>query len=227
MKLLSWNYRGLGNCRVVQELVDIVQAQDPMIVFLSEKWSSKEYMLWVRDRIQCVGCFTIPTDGRGGGLALLWKKNIDVWVDSFSGYHIDAIIHVNSENAWRLTGFYGEPEASHRSEGWNMLRMLSSKPKLPWCCFGDFNELLEVQDKKYGAPRAHNLMENFWDVLDFCGFVDLGYLGPDFTWRGRRRGEMIWERLDRGFANYEWLTKFPTSRVRHLNCRWEASQVAS
>ena len=29
-----------------------------------------------------------------------------------------------------------------------MLRMLSSKPKLPWCCFGDFNELLQVEDKK-------------------------------------------------------------------------------
>ena len=78
MKLLAWNCQGLGNRRAVQELVDIVQAQDPMIVFLSETWSSKEYMLWVRDRIQCVGCFMVPTDGRRGGLALLWKKGIDV-----------------------------------------------------------------------------------------------------------------------------------------------------
>ena len=29
---------------------------------------------------------------------------------------------------------------------------------------------------------------------------------------------MIWERLDRDVANYEWLTKFPTGRVGHLNC---------
>lgn len=28
---------------------------------------------------------------------------------------------------------------------------------------------------------------------------------------------MIWEKLDRGVANYEWLSKFPTGRVRHLN----------
>ena len=28
----------------------------------------------------------------------------------------------------------------------------------------------------------------------------------------------IWEMLDCGVANYEWLTKFPTGRVRHLNC---------
>ncbi|XP_030939934.1 uncharacterized protein LOC115964836 [Quercus lobata] len=152
---------------------------------VDETWSSKEYMLWVRDRIQCVGCFTVLTDGRGGG----------------------------------------EPEANCRREGWNMLRMLSSKPKLSWCCFKDFNELLEVQDKKCGAPRAHNLMENFQDVLDFCGFVDLGYSGPDFTWRGRQRGEMIWERLDKGVANYEWLTKFPTDWTKEW--LWRAEDVSA
>ena len=56
-----------------------------------------------------------------------------------------------------------------------MLRMLSSKPKLSWCCFGDFNELLEVQDKKGRVPRDQNLMENFHEVLDVCGFFYLGY----------------------------------------------------
>ena len=35
-----------------------------------------------------------------------------------------------------------------------MLIMLSSKPKLPWCYFGDFNELLQVEDKMGGALRA-------------------------------------------------------------------------
>ena len=26
------------------------------------------------------------------------------------------------------------------------------------------------------------------------------------------------ERLDRGIGNYEWMTRFPTGRVKHLNC---------
>ena len=69
--------------------------------------------------------------------------------------------------------------------------MLSLKPKFPWCCFGDFNELLEVKDKRGGAPRAHNQMQMFRDALDQYGFVDLGYSGPDFTWHGLRRGELI------------------------------------
>ena len=71
--------------------------------------------------IQFDGYFTIPANDRGGGLALLWKAETDVWVDSFLNYHIDSIVHGGSMNAWRLTGFYGEPDTGRRSEGWNML----------------------------------------------------------------------------------------------------------
>ena len=138
-------------------------------------------------------------------------------MDSFSKYHIDAIVNGGLDCAWRLTGFYGEPDSSHQSEGWDMLRMLSSKPKLPWCCFGDFNELLEVSDKRGGIPRSHSQMQMFREVLDHCGFVDLGYSGPYFTWHGWRRGELIWERLDRGVANYDWVSSFPTARIQHLH----------
>ena len=53
-------------------------------------------------------------------------------------------------------------------------------------------------------------MQMFRDVLDQCRFIDLGYSELDFTWHGRRGGELIWERLDSEVANYEWLSKFPT-----------------
>lgn len=52
-------------------------------------------------------------------------------------------------------------------------------------------------------------MQNFRDVLDHCGFLDLGFLGLEFTWCGWRRGEMIWERLDQGVTKYEWLARYP------------------
>ena len=184
MNLLSWNCRGLGNHRAERELGDIIQAQVPTIVFLSETWSSRSRMERIKNMLEFDGLFTVPSDGRGGGLALMWKGRDMVWVDNFSKYHIDAIVNGGLESAWRLTGFYGEPDNNHQSEGWDMLRMLSSKPKLPWCCFGDLNELLEVSDKRGGVPRAHSQMQMFRKVLDHCGFMDLGYSGPDFTWHG-------------------------------------------
>ena len=61
-------------------------------------------------------------------------------------------------------------------------------------------------------------MQAFHEALDFCGFLDLGFTGLEFTWHGRRHEYMIWGRLDRGVANYDWMSKFPATIVRHLYC---------
>ena len=62
-------------------------------------------------------------------------------------------------------------------------------------------------------------MQLFRDVIDECSFMDLGYVGPKFTWtRHFENGRSIWERLDRGLANNGWFLKFPRSRVHHLQC---------
>lgn len=56
------------------------------------------------------------------------------------------------------------------------------------------------------------------DALDTCGFMDLGFTSSEFTWQGVRNGQVIWECLDRGVANYDWMAKFPTATIRHLHC---------
>ena len=62
-------------------------------------------------------------------------------------------------------------------------------------------------------------MQEFRDVLDDCGFRDLGFEGGKFTWcNGHHDGFTIWERLDRAVATMDWLDKFPTTKVVHLEC---------
>ena len=70
-----------------------------------------------------------------------------------------------------------------------------------------------------GALRPYNQMQFFREVLDECGFMDLGYFGPRFTWaRYFDNGNSIWERLDRGLATNNWFLKFHGTRVHHLRC---------
>ena len=45
------------------------------------------------------GLFTVPNKARGDRLTLMWKNSSIVWVDSFSSYHIDAIINGGTEDA--------------------------------------------------------------------------------------------------------------------------------
>ena len=61
-------------------------------------------------------------------------------------------------------------------------------------------------------------MQLFRDVLDECGFIDLGYVGSPFTWQKHfANGHSIWERLDRGMANNEWFLKFAGTKIYHLS----------
>ena len=47
-------------------------------------------------------------------------------------------------------------------------------------------------------------MQLFRDVIDECGFLDLGYVGDQFTWKRHFvDAHSLWERLDRGLANHE------------------------
>ena len=95
----------------------------------------------------------VPREGRGGGLVIYWKSLINLTVEASGKYYIDAIIDKNTKNAWRLIGFYGEPEIARRIEAWNKLRSLNSQPDISWLCVGDFNEITSQDEKVGGAIR--------------------------------------------------------------------------
>ena len=59
----------------------------------------------------------VPSLGRSGGIALLWKKDISVEVQGYFDNYIDAIvIDPSSSFKWRITGFYGHPKTHRRKE---------------------------------------------------------------------------------------------------------------
>ena len=48
MSLLCWNCCGLGNPQTDQELGDLIHAQDPSVVFLTETWLDKARLEEIR-----------------------------------------------------------------------------------------------------------------------------------------------------------------------------------
>jgi hypothetical protein len=51
---------------------------------------------------------TVDSVGTSGGLALFWRRGIELKVKSFSKYHIDSVIEEDDGLEWRFTGIYGE-----------------------------------------------------------------------------------------------------------------------
>ena len=68
--------------------------------------------------------------------------------------------------------------------------------------FGDFNEILHVDEKLGWKERDSNQMEAFRDALNVCGLSDLGFIGQRYTWcNGRFGNQRTFLRLDRFVAN--------------------------
>jgi hypothetical protein len=206
MNLLSWNCWGLGNLRTVRELRRMVKDKKPKIVFLMETKARAKRMERVRSQLGFEHMLVVDYVGKSGGLALLWTTEVDVEIQNYSYRHINAkVCSTQSNFVWKLTGFYGHPEASKRIEAWQLLRFIARMDPSPWICLGDFNEILSLDEKFGGSGRQRGLMENFQMALEESRLSELGYVGPKFTWNNGQEGaDFIKERLDRVVANKEW-----------------------
>ena len=71
MRAISYNFRGLGNPRLVRALHDLVLCWNPKIVFLIETKSKKNHMERIKNRIGFSNGLIVPSVGRSGGIALL------------------------------------------------------------------------------------------------------------------------------------------------------------
>jgi len=88
---------------------------------------------------------------------------------------------------------------------------------LPWLCAGDFNEILDATEQFGGLVRLESQMDGFQDVVEVCGFADLGFSGLPWTWDNRQDGDRnvkVW--LDRGLATANFLDLFRDITVRHV-----------
>jgi len=106
MKIIAWNCHRLGNGAAVHGLLNI-QKEDPFILFLSETKMDKRRMEKFRWTLGLTNMIAKDCDGRSGGLAIFWRKGINMHVRGISHFYIDVDITEMDGSVWRLTGFYG------------------------------------------------------------------------------------------------------------------------
>ena len=147
MSCLVWNCRGLRNLRTGRELVELIRAKDPSVLFLAETLTDEARLEFIQNSINFDHRWVVPKVGCSGGLVLYWRSSINLTIEGSDKNFIHAVIDKGLESEWFFTGFYGEPEIGRRSEAWEKLRRLNSSPERPWLCCGDFNEIVRQDEK--------------------------------------------------------------------------------
>lgn len=83
---------------------------------------------------------------------------------------------------------------------------------------GDFNETMYGEEHFSVHPRPAGQMQAFREVIDFCSFQDLRWIGVPFTWDNRQQGTSnVKAHLDRALANNDFMQLFEHTSVNHIN----------
>ncbi|CAA7048220.1 unnamed protein product [Microthlaspi erraticum] len=142
----------------------------------------------------------VPPYARGGGgLALLWKKEVELKILYQCDNFIDTEVRFQGK-IFMATFVYGEPEKANRKEIWTAITERTAGRDLPWFLTGDFNEILDNSEKRGGPPRAESSFVDFRSFMSECDLYDLRYSGNFLSWRGIRYKYNVKCRLDRAMA---------------------------
>ncbi|TYG40891.1 hypothetical protein ES288_D12G130400v1 [Gossypium darwinii] len=210
MKFLCWNYRGLGNSAKIRELKQLIAVNNPDVIFLSETKMSANDFRRVQNNCRLQNGLAVNSEGRSGGLTLMWRDGMNVSIQNFSKHHIDSKVRLDDNKTIRVTGFYGHANPNFRRSSWDILRRVGESVREEWVVGGDFNAILNDAEKEGGRRGVRVQMNEFKEVMDEMALVDIKPDSGWFTWvNNRNEGSLIKERLDRFLTSVEVVENFP------------------
>ncbi|XP_030508975.2 uncharacterized protein LOC115723630 [Cannabis sativa] len=222
MKILAWNCRGLGNSATVRQLAHLVRLHNPDVMVLSETRLPIDKFKRVCTKLHFIDLHYIPPNGLSGGFALCWMKGVHCSVQAASKNVImGKIISDPPGIPWMLLGTYGPPNRVDKEHFWLQMGDTIMKSQLPLIMLGDMNGTLNDRECFNYHGNTSLYAFDFRRMVQRAGLIDLGFIGPNFTWaKGGRNsngsGAMKRARLDLGLASTDWRILFPNAIVHHL-----------
>ncbi|XP_057839788.1 uncharacterized protein LOC131049742 [Cryptomeria japonica] len=209
MKITTWNVRGLSapnKRRLVKRVLS--RSASEIIVMQETKLSidnAEGFLKYCRD---WEGVFQ-EANGSTGGLGILWKPD-SVKVNLFEkaeNWMICNVYNIRENSKFPLINVYGPSKTVEKTKVWNILTnkikdLMSDRVVVA----GDFNALLDLDQKKGGLRMTNKVMDDFRDFVERNQLVDVKPKNGRSTWINRRVNfANISERLDRHFIGEYWM----------------------
>ncbi|XP_020266380.1 uncharacterized protein LOC109841859 [Asparagus officinalis] len=120
-----------------------------------------------------------------------------------------------------ITVVYALNDNSGRKSLWHDILAFKQNVSCPWIIGGDFNTIIDNNEKIGGSLVTDAETEDFQDFISSCQLVHLKTNGCFFTWCNKQDIDTrIWCKLDRVLVNEDWIQKYNSSQVEFLtpNC---------
>ncbi|KAG2624178.1 hypothetical protein PVAP13_3KG110427 [Panicum virgatum] len=215
--LLNWNVRGLNNKARRKVVKDLVQDKRCTIAALQE---TKLAMITADDISETLGIrFSkhfayLPAQGtRGGALVAVDEDFYSITHLEFREHTVSVFItSTQSLATWWLTVVYGPQGDREKIEFLHELRDIKAVAGDNWLVIGDFNLILQAEDKS-NDNLNRRLMTEFRNTLNFLELKELPLKGRKYTWSN----DTTQTRIDRAFCTVEWDLMLPASMLEALS----------
>ncbi|KAK4721247.1 hypothetical protein R3W88_011480 [Solanum pinnatisectum] len=132
----------------------------------------------------------------------------------------EVILPCNKESTG-LVSLLDTNEEEVRKNLWSYLESVSSRCNSPWLVMGDFNTVLNMDDRIGGNPVNLAEVVDFQECVHSCGWLELPHQGRRYTWNDK--GDVrVYSKIDWTRVNEGWLKQFPGCTlfkvVKKLKC---------
>jgi ribonuclease HI len=218
-KIFVWNCRGATNTSFYRYCKQYVDIHKPCLLVIMETRCDPSKLSRTFKLLGFDALAVTEVQGYAGGIAVAWKKEsitVDVCSRNFQFMHLK--VKLEKGGWWFFTPIYASPIEEKRRLLWNDLKVIASNMNDAWLLAGDFNDIVSADEKRGGAIASARKCNIFKERIDMCNLIDLGAVGPKFTWRGPmyHGGQRIFERLDRALGNVKWRLDFPDGYIKVL-----------
>lgn len=147
--------------------------------------------------------YYLPASQTRGGILLAWNSSkASCHTTSLGEYSIIAkVVLPNGSSTW-LTVVYGPHEDGSKNTFLQELCHIHSSFLGPWMVLGDFNLILQLQDKNNACVNRRR-MGSFHHLMDDLELREVHLNGRAFTWSNATE-RLTLERIDRVFVTADW-----------------------
>ncbi|XP_056691804.1 uncharacterized protein [Spinacia oleracea] len=154
----------------------------------------------------------------GGRIVLAWNPS-EFQANPFfcSSQLIHGDIGLKNGNQFACSFIYAHNSQYERCALWNDLCSLAGKINGPWILMGDFNCVLNTDERIGSAVRLSEL-KDFQNCVNSCGLEDAKFTGNFYTWNNKQLGNnRVFSKLDRVLVNQHWCNQYPHTEVCFKN----------